>query len=364
MTDLIRDEVRLIAPYNAGLTIAQVRERYGVGSIAKLGSNETPLGAGQLARAAFARAGEALHLYPDPAGRDMRRHLAAEAGINEARVILGNGSEDLLSVICRTVLRAGDSVVTPYPSFPLHEDYALLMGASVTRVPVGGDFAVDVPALIEAGREARLLFLANPLNPVGSWIGPDALAALARELPETCLLVVDEAYFEFARGDGYADGLAVLRAMDRPWIVLRTLSKAYGLASLRIGYGFAHDAGFIAMLDRVRTPFNVNGPAQAAGLAALADHDHLAQVVALACTERDRMAAELTARGYRVAPSRGNFVFFDCGGPSVDFAEALLRHGIITKPWKQPGYDTFVRVSAGAAAETAAFLAALPVRLR
>ncbi|EGD57977.1 histidinol-phosphate aminotransferase [Novosphingobium nitrogenifigens DSM 19370] len=360
MTDLVRAEVCRIAPYNAGLTIAEVREKYNVATITKLGSNENPIGPSPHVTQALRDTGALCALYPDPAGRSLRAALAHKLGVEAERVILGNGSEDLLSVVSRTVLRPGDKVVTPYPSFPLHEDYATLMGAKVVRVPVTSDFAMDIDRMLVAAQGARMLVLSNPMNPVGTWIDNGALARLVAGLPETCLLVLDEAYFEYARGGGYADGLDVLRGMDRPWIVLRTFSKAYGLAGLRVGYGVTGDLRLHDMMDRVRTPFNVNAAAQTAALAAWADEDHLARVVELATTERARMADLLRAKGYAYAPSRGNFLFVDCGTSSIALAETLLRQGVIVKPWKQPGYDRFIRISVGNSEDTLRLGDALP----
>lgn len=187
-------------------------------------------------------------------------------------------------------------------------------------------------------------------------------AELTRVLAATdndTLIVVDEAYAEYAAGDDYISAIDLLKNSDRPWVVLRTMSKAYGLAGLRIGYGIVSDPELRSFLDRVRTPFNVNAIAQASAVAALADRLHLQRVVTLAVSERQRVEAFLFGRGWRVAPSKGNFLFFDCTGNAVDFAERLLRRGVIVKPWKQTGFETFVRVSVGAPDENDQFMDAV-----
>ncbi len=355
--DLVRDEVKSISPYNAGLTIEDVRSRYGAETISKLGSNENPLGASPKVQAAIVHALAGVHLYPDPAGNELRGALAAGLGVAADRIVLGNGSEDLLSVVCRTVLRPGDAMVTLYPSFPLHEDYAAMMGASVERIGLKDDLSIDVQGLIDAvARTPRMVMFANPMNPVGAWLTGGELRRVVDALQPGTLLVVDEAYVEYARGEGYADAVELLKDVDLPWIVLRTFSKAWGLAGLRLGYGVMGNSSLGSFLDRVRTPFNANLLAQVAARAALEDTAHVGKVVELAVGERERVAACLRSKGFRVAPSKGNFLFFDCGENAVAFCERLLRQGLIVKPWKQPGYESFVRVSIGTPADNDRFL--------
>jgi len=357
---MVRTEVTRLSPYNSGLTIAEVMQLYAPARIAKLGSNENPLGPSPTLATMVQAGAEMFRLYPDPAGRELRQAIAARYGFGEDQIILGNGSEDLLSVISRAVLRPGDTVVTLYPSFPLHEDYATLMGASVKRVTVNNDLTINVDALIEAVRERpRMLLFSNPMNPVGSWLSAGDLSKVLDAAGDETLIVVDEAYAEYAEGDDYASSLPYLRKRDRPWIVLRTFSKAFGLAGLRIGFGIVGDPELRALLDRVRTPFNANGMAQAAALAALADEEHLARVVALAKAERTRVESFLRNMGLDVAPSRGNFLFFNCRQNASAFAEGLLREGVIVKPWKQQDFDSYVRVSIGSPAENDHFMAAL-----
>ena len=357
---LVRPEVEALAPYNAGMTLAELTARYQPARIAKLGSNENPLGPSPHVLADLALDSATLRLYPDPACSALRDRLAARLDVAGDRVIIGNGSEDLLSVICRAVLRPGDRVVTLYPSFPLHEDYATLQGATVERIGLRPDLTIDVAALADAAaRGPRLVIFANPMNPTGNWLNPAELATIATATPRDTMLVIDEAYFEYAQGPDYADALDLLQDHDRPFVVLRTFSKAWGLAGLRVGYGVTHNAQFRDRLDRVRTPFNVNAIAQAAALLALDDPGHVDSVVALSRSERDRVGAFLTARGLTVVPSKGNFLFFDCGRDSGEFVEGLLRQGVIVKPWKQPDYTSFIRVSIGSAAENDHFMAAL-----
>lgn len=365
MTDaniLVRDEVRRILPYNAGLTVADVQARYAPTRISKLASNENPLGPTPAVNRALTASLQAVHLYPDPAGRALREELAVRHNVRPSQIILGNGSEDLLAVICRTTLRPGDRLVTLFPSFPLHEDHATVMGAVIERIGIRDDFSIDVDALVAATSSApRMVMFANPMNPAGCWLLPEELSRVIAALTAETLLVVDEAYAEYAAGPDYPAAPEMLRHSQRNWIVLRTFSKAWGLAGLRIGYGIVGNPELAAFFDRIRTPFNTNGLAQVAALAALGDTEHVARVVGLALTERHRVRTELVSRHYRVAPSKANFLFFDTGSDASVVSERLLQHGVIVKPWKQDGYRNFIRVSIGSPEENDHFLEALAV---
>ncbi|MDX0424030.1 histidinol-phosphate transaminase [Sinorhizobium medicae] len=355
----IREEIRSIAPYNAGLTLEEVRANHHVEKVAKLGSNENPLGPSPALRRQFPDIGELARLYPDPQGRALCTRLAASFDVGSDQVILGNGSEDLIAVICRSVVRPGDTVATLYPSFPLHEDYTALMGGKVDRVTVAPDLTVDTKTLLAAiSRKPRMLMFSNPMNPVGSWLTPDQLAQLIAGLDPETLIVVDEAYAEYAAGDDYPSAAEMLKATGLNWVVLRTFSKAYGLAGLRIGYGIVSDGSLCGFFNRARTPFNTNAIAQAAALTALDDVGHLNRSVELAIVERERMKKELTTMGYRIAPSRCNFLFIDARTDASVLAGALLRQGVIVKPWKQPGFETYIRVSIGSPVENDHFIEA------
>ncbi|MCF3640285.1 histidinol-phosphate transaminase [Rhizobium sp. TRM95111] len=357
---LIRQEIVSLTPYNAGLTIGEVRRLYDPPRIAKLGSNENPYGPSPAVAEALAATTGQLHLYPDPSGRDLAAAIADRHGVDPAQVILGNGSEDLIAVVCRTVLSPGDRMATLYPSFPLHEDYARLMGADVDRVTARADLSIDADGLLSAVRAApKLVMFANPMNPVGSWLTGDQMRCVVETLPVETLLVVDEAYAEYAVGDGYVSVLDALKAADRSWLVLRTFSKAYGLAGLRIGYGIASSPALVAYLDRARTPFNTSALAQAAARAALEDPGHMATCISIVRSERARVREFLASRGIMAAPSNANFLFFDCGMESTVFATRLLERGVVVKPWKQDDYRSFVRVSIGLPSENEQFMAAI-----
>ncbi len=357
---LLRPELSSLSPYNAGLTVAEVASRPGVARVAKLGSNENPLGPAPAVRQALEAALQHISIYPDPSGRTLSAKLAARHGVEADRVVLGNGSEDLLAILARAVLRPGDKVVTLYPSFPLHEDYARLMGAQVIRIGLTPEGRIDVEALIEAvSQPVRLVLFANPMNPAGVWLSPEELGRVLDAVHPEAVTCLDEAYHEYAEGEGYASAERRFATHPGPLLVLRTFSKAWGLAGLRVGYGITNSADLKRGLDLARTPFNVNHMAQAAAEAALDHPQSVAEAVALVGRERPRVQAGIEALGLRVLPSKGNFLFFDAGRPATDVAQALLDKGVIVKPWKQAGYESWLRVSLGTEVENDQFLAAL-----
>ncbi|WP_367717410.1 histidinol-phosphate transaminase [Nitratireductor sp. GISD-1A_MAKvit] len=355
-----RSELASLQRYNSGLTLDDVAQRAGGRRIAKLGSNENPHGPGAAVREAMADAISRPFVYPDPSARALAAEIAGATGLAGERVVFGDGSEDLLNVLARAVLRPGDEVVTLFPSFPLHEDYAVMMGARVTRIELTQERRIDMEALLAAvARPVRLTLIANPMNPAGVWLAPDDLNALLAAQHPDSLLCLDEAYVEYAAGADYVSCLDRLGAHDKPLLVLRTFSKAHGLAALRIGYGVSNSDDVIGAMNLVRTPFNVNGVAQAAALAAMQNTDEMVTAVAETVRERKRMATALTGMGLEVLPSKGNFLFVNCARPSVEVADQLIDLGVIVKPWKQAGYENFLRVSVGLAWENDQFLDAL-----
>lgn len=373
MTDLIRriarPEARDLPAYNAGLSSDAVRQRFGLDTIARLGSNENPFGPSPAVGAALRDMADAIGQYPDANSTALRAAIAARTGVEPADIVVGNGSENLLELLCLAFLSPGDRVVTLLPSFGLHEIFPRMMGAQVDMVPVTDSMEFDIDAWCAAlgggARPPRMAILSNPSNPVGCMLDADAFDRVVRAAPPETLLVIDEAYYEYARlTPGFPDVLTRLRAQERPWIVLRTFSKAWGLAGLRVGYGLASHAELVRMLDRVRTPFNVNLAAQRAALAAWGDADHMEKAVQETVAQREILRTQLRDLGVAVAPSAANFLFVDLRRANGPVAEALLARGIIVKPWKEAGYEHFIRVSVGAAADNRLFVAALADILR
>ncbi|WP_370680496.1 histidinol-phosphate transaminase [Comamonas sp. GB3 AK4-5] len=358
---LARAEVPALPAYNAGLSSDAVRARYGVAHIARLGSNENPYGCSPRVVAAMGDLARQIPYYPDASCSALREVLAVRHGVQPEQLVLGNGSEDIIQMLCQAFTGHGDVVLTQRPSFGLHEIYPRMMGATVELVALTADLEFDLAAWCAALQRApKLAFISNPSNPVGCMWTAEQFAQLLQAASPDTLLVVDEAYVEYAQHTpGYPDTLALLQGCGKPWVVLRTFSKAWGLAGLRVGYGVAGDAATIALLDRVRTPFNVNQAAQIAALAALKDEAFMRRSVQATVTERDALAQRLRAAGLRVASSATNFLFMDLGQDAAVVAEGLLAQGIITKPWKEPGFSQFLRVSVGLAEDNKRFALAL-----
>lgn len=362
---LARPEVPPLPVYNAGLSSQAVRARYGVEHIARLGSNENPYGPSPRVAQALAGLAEQVLYYSDAESQALREAIAARCGCKAGEVVVGNGSEAILQMLCQALLSPGDRVLTQRPAFGLHEIYPRMMGAEVELLELTPQLGFDVDAWCTAlARGPKIAMLANPSNPVGCMFDTPAFDRLLQATPAGTLLVVDEAYVEYARlTPGYPDVLPMLRDWGGAWIVLRTFSKAWGLAGLRVGYGIACNAALVQLLDRVRTPFGVNLAAQLAALAAWGDEAHMRQAVARTVQDRDAMAAALRAMGLRVAPSATNFLFVDLGQPNAPVNEALLAQGVIVKPWKEAGFTQFLRISVGTDADNTLCLDALRVFL-
>jgi histidinol-phosphate aminotransferase len=356
---LLRGEVAGLPSYDPGADLDDVARLSGVSRVIKLSNNESPFGVSPAVLDAVGRRlSEGLYRYPDPTGKRLAAAIGDRFDVDPQRVVLGNGSENILELLALAVLAPGDLVITQAPGFSLHEIFPRMMGARVDKVQVTTDFDFDALAwhtALAAG--PKLVFLANPCNPTGAILTREELQRIVADTPETAVLVLDEAYYEFARPNpDYPDGLAALQGQSRPWIVLRTFSKAYGLAGVRVGFGIASDTALVQALNRVRTPYNVNQLAQDAAVAALGDRTHLAATVSHSNAEIARLTQRLRGAGLRVVTSSANFVFIDTGCPSDWVAQQLHRAGIIVKAWREPGYETFIRASLSTADDNDTFV--------
>jgi histidinol-phosphate aminotransferase len=356
----LRADVRGLPTYNAGLSGEFVRARYGVSHVAKLGSNENPRGASAavLAHLAESTTAGTLALYPDPSCSALRALIAERLAVDPEQLLFGNGSEDLLAIAAHTFLAPGDEVITVIPSFGLHIIYPQSVGAKVVTVPMRSDFEFDIDALVAAiSPRTRMLIISNPANPVGCAMDVNDMRRLLNAVSPGTLVLWDEAYFEYACDeDGYPDSLAVLRESGLPWLLLRTFSKAYGLAGLRVGYGVASAPELAGLMNRVRTPFNINQIAQQAAAVAFGDQAHVAASVKDARSGREWIRAALIGLRVNPARSRANFLFFDCGEDAAKLTGRMLEDGVIVKPWREPGYENCMRVSVGNAADNALFI--------
>ncbi len=356
--DLTPAHVRAIAPYLPGKPISELARELGLNEadIVKLASNENPLGPSPLALAAAQDALFDMALYPDGAGFALKQKLAAKWNVAANQIVLGNGSNDVLDMAARAFLAPGTSAVYAQHAFAVYPIATQTVGAQGITVPAK-NYGHDLEAMRAAIRDdTRVLWIANPNNPTGTFLPWADVEAFLETVPQQVLVVLDEAYGEFLPHAERCDTTAWLARFPN-LLIVRTFSKAYGLAGLRVGYGLG-DAAVINLLNRVRHPFNVNAPALAAAEAALDDVDFLARSYALNSAGMAQLAAGLSALGVDGVPSKGNFLLAKVGDAARINTE-LLKRGVIVRPVGNYGLPEFLRVSVGLAGQNARFLDAL-----
>ena len=343
--------------FEPGKPIAEVQRELGIERIVKLASNENPLGPSPAAIAAARSALSEAHRYPDGAAAELRGALSGHLRVPVSQVVVGSGSVEIIELLARAFLGPGDNAVISEHAFARFRQIVDARNRGARLVPMR-DWTHDLHAMARAvDPRTRLVFVANPNNPTGTWNRRAEVESLVATLPPGVLLVLDEAYFEYADDPDYPDGIDLVRR-GAPVVVTRTFSKAYGLGGLRVGYGVASPEVVEALLV-VREPFCTNSVAQAAATAALADADHVRRSRELNDTEKARVAATLTARGYTVLPSLGNFLTFDTGEEGRPLFHRLLACGVIVRPLDPYRMPRWLRVSIGTPEENAAFLEAL-----
>ena len=357
------DHVRAISRYIAGKPIEELAREFGLdpSTIVKLASNENPRGPAPTVRAAVAAAVAELPRYPDSNAFALKAALSRRLAVDETQIVLGNGSNDILELVTLAFLQPGDEAVYAQHAFIVYPLATQARGARGIEVPAR-DYGHDLQAMRAAvTAKTRVVFIANPNNPTGTWIAPAALEAFIGSLPRDVLVVLDEAYNEYL--------VPTDRAPSVEWVgrypnlvVSRTFSKAYGLAALRVGYGVM-DASVADLLNRVRQPFNVNTLAQAAALAALADADYVEESRLLNDAGMAQLEAGLQVLGLRYVPSRGNFVLAQVGDAGAVNA-SLLAQGVIVRPVANYGLPQWLRITVGLPEENTRLLTALTKALR
>ena len=356
---LVPANVASLTPYVPGKPIEEVERELGISGVAKLASNENALGPSPKALAAAREAAAKVHLYPDGSAFLLRQALAAKLGVAFEEVFVGNGSNELIELMVRTFTCEGEEVLTSAGSFVAYRLAAQAHGRTFVEAPMKARFHYDLEALrARLTDRTKVIFLANPDNPTGTSFTEAELVPFLEAVPPTALVVLDEAYVEFVESAGYPDSLALRRRFPN-LVILRTFSKIYGLAGLRLGYGVAR-AELVGFLDRVRAPFNTSLVAQAAGVAALSDTEHVERSRALVRSERPFLAAGLAALGATVVPSQGNFLLADFPGTSGKAVfDAMLREGVVVRPVAGYGFPTCQRITVGLRSENEKCLAAL-----
>lgn len=353
---LVSPSIEALRPYQGGKPIEELARERGLSDIVKLASNENPLGASALAVEAARSALGAVHRYPDGSAHRLRSAIARFHDVSFDEVIHGNGSNEIIELLVRTLMTPEHHIVFGDPAFSMYQVVAMAHNVSFTRVPTNGDLVHDLEAMLRAIQpNTKVVLIDNPNNPTGSYVTRAALEGFLRRVSHDVVVVLDEAYFEYATASDYPDGIE-LRALHPRTIALRTFSKAYGLAGFRVGYGVG-SSELVGYLHRLRAPFNVSVPSQEAAIAALGDTDHLKRSVELNHEQRSRLFEALQPLAKRVYPSQANFILADFGRPAVELNERLLSRGVIVRPI--PGLDTFLRVTVGTQRENERFLQAL-----
>ena len=355
LEDVVKPHIRELEPYQPGKPIEQLERELGISGAVKLASNESPLGPSPKALAALRKGIGSIHRYPDGASFELRRKLADRLEVADELLVFGAGADEILELLAKVLLGPGDECVFAWPSFAMYPIVVQGMGATCVRVPLDGQLVHDLPAMASAVTErTKLVFICNPNNPTGTSVGAAAFDAFLERLPADVVVAIDEAYVDFARRRDFPDSLAWVRR--RPGtLVLRTFSKIFGLAGLRIGYGVA-DLELAGYLQRARHPFNVNRLAEAAAAAAIDDRDYVERVTRLNADGVAYLSRELRALGIEVWPTDANFILARTGAEAY---EQLLAEGVIVRPLAGFGMPDHVRISVGLPEENERLVKAL-----
>lgn len=354
---LANEHILGIAPYEPGKPVEELERELGIADAIKLASNENPLPPSDRVQKAIVAALPHLNRYPDGSGYYLREALARRHGLTGQHVILGNGSNELIELLVRAFVRAGEEVVIPHPSFVVYPMIVQAVGG-IRVVVTLKEHRLDLERMARAITPmTKMVFIANPNNPTATLVTAAEVEAFMARVPDRVIVVFDEAYYEFAQGPDFPDTLGYLRH-GRRVAVLRTFSKAASLAGLRVGYGMA-DPNCVALLNRIRPPFNVNSLAQVAALAALDDEAHIVECLRMIEGGRAFLCDEFTTMGLKFAPSRANFILLDVGRNAVDIYQRLLKEGVIVRPLASFGMESALRISIGTPEENRRLVKAL-----
>lgn len=353
--ELAREEIRDLPFYVPGKPIDEVKREFGLKEVIKLASNENPWGPSPRAILAMQEAVKDIQRYPDASAFALKSAMANSFELSPAYFLLGNGSEEIVQMVAKAFFRPGDEILMGIPSFPRYETVSRLMGAIPIEVPLEEGYYPLQGILSRITDRTRAIFICNPNNPTGTMLSEQELRDFVGRVPQHVLLIFDEAYFEFAKQP--FSGRTLIQE-DYPILVLRTFSKAYGLAGIRLGYAIAHP-DLIDALNRVREPFNANAAALAGALAAWEDRDYLEEIVAKNERERKYLMAEFLRCGARIYPSETNFIFAFFENKGTNLNLKLLERGIIVRPGAAFGYPEALRISIGAHEENEKLITAL-----
>ncbi len=354
MKKLVHEGIRKLVPYPPGKPIEELEREFGIHGSIKLASNENPLGPSPEAIGAIKNRISSLNRYPDGSAYYMKEALSRKYGISPEEIIVGNGSDEILELVIRTFFLYGDHAVQSFPTFLVYEKIIMGAGGNISSVPLA-NFGVDLEKMLKAiTPETKVIFINNPNNPTGSALFREELLDFLQQVPDDIVIVLDEAYIEFARDKRIANGLELVK--HHPLlIVLRTFSKLYGLAGLRIGYGFASKE-MIDYMNRIRQPFNVNSLAQAAAVAALADSDFVSKTIELTNSGLEYLFRELDSMGIKYHPTQTNFFLIKVPGGGDSVYNKMLEYGVIVRSMSSYGLSDYIRINVGLPEENERFI--------
>ena len=353
--------IKTLQPYQPGKPTEELTRELGLTDVVKLASNENPRGNGLAVTSLLAQAAGSLSRYPDGSGYRLKQRLATHLDVDVDQLTLGNGSNDVLELIARVLLTPGAEAVVSEHAFAVYPLAVISNGGVLVSVPARA-WGCDLDAMVQAVNEkTRLVFIANPNNPTGTWVGEAALVDFLERLPEHVVVVLDEAYFEYVEDPAYPNGIDLQRRFPQ-LVVTRTFSKIHALAALRVGYAISHPE-LADLMNRVRQPFNVNALGLTCAEAALADLDFVAQSKSLNAAGMNQLSDGLDRLGVGFIPSAGNFLCVDVGRDAAPVYQDLLKCGVIVRPIAGYGMPRHLRVTVGLVEENERFLAALSEQL-
>ena len=350
--------IHSIIPYEPGKPIEEVERELGIRKAVKLASNENPLGPSKKAIRAMREALSKVHLYPDGGCFYLKEQLSDEFKLSKNHFVIGNGSNEIIELLARGFVSPGDRVIASDQSFLVYPLITQVCGGEFVSLPMN-DGRYDLEGIAKLVNDrTKIIFVSNPNNPTGTYVTDDEVEDFLGQIPKRIIVCFDEAYYDFVNAKDFPNSLAYIKAGRENIIILRTFSKSYGLAGLRIGYGIAHP-DVVQYLDKVRQPFNVNQLAQVAACAALSDKLFLKKTQQLIWTEREYVCKELKKMGFQYLPSQANFILFNAGRDAAPIFQALLKKGIIVRGMKAYGLPNYLRVTIGKHSENKTFLKAL-----
>jgi histidinol-phosphate aminotransferase len=345
MKRLLKESIERIGIYQPGKPLEELQREYGITEAIKLASNENPLGPSPKAMEAVTASLEKINRYPDTHGYYLKEKLSQKLGIKSENLCLGNGSDEIIQLIAQAFLMPGEEVIMGDPTFAFYQMVVTAADGKEVMVPLK-DFSYDLPAMAKSiTKKTKLIFINTPLNPTGTIISRKAFETFLTRIPPDVLLVIDEAYSEYVSDTSYPNFLDYIKGKQK-LIILRTFSKIYGLAGLRIGYGIA-DAYLISCLNKIRGPFNTNMLAQVAALAALDDEEHFKQTLATNQEGLTFFYRELDKMGITYIPTQANFFLVRVGKEANSIYEAMLKEGVIVRVMEAYGLGEYLRISVG-----------------